>query len=79
VARSTPEILKQFPHPATMRARIAALDAEATFLRRLLRMLLRCPPSAGYLPVGDDRARAVPPAGPRAGGNGHGKGVPHAD
>jgi hypothetical protein len=74
--RTTTEILDELPHPDTLRARISALDSEATFLRGLLRMILRCPPSAGPLPVGDAHAREVPPAGPLA--NGRGKGVPCA-
>jgi hypothetical protein len=73
----TVEILKQFPHPATVRARIAALDAEATFLRRLMRMLRHRPPSAGPLPVNDEGARPTSRVGPQS--NGTGKGVPHAD
>jgi hypothetical protein len=55
--RPTVEIIKQLPNTCTLRARIAALDREATYLRRLLRLVLLCPPSAGPLPVGDDCAK----------------------
>jgi hypothetical protein len=49
-----PQILDQLPHPQSLRARIAALDREASYLRRLLRLVLRKPPSTGpvsHVPV----------------------------